>query len=192
MLDDETYPETGVLVNKLGIKNQNLLYVAEQKLTMLRLLELVQHPMKGNFDLKHLQAIHHHIFQDLYSWAGQLRKVDIGKGNMFCHVPYIQSESNKLFLKLKKENFLAELPTEQFAERMAWYFSEINAIHPFREGNGRTEREFIRSLALKNNYQVEFAQIRNGEILEASRESFICNYKPMENIFKKILTKISN
>ena len=80
------YPDSDVLINKLDIRELDKLHTFERKLTMLRLLELMDKPISGKFDFKHLQAIHRYIFQDVYDWAGKVRTVDIAKGNMFCNV----------------------------------------------------------------------------------------------------------
>lgn len=142
----------------------------ERKLTMLRLSELLDRPVTGKFDFDHLQRIHRYIFQDVYAWAGQIRTVDIAKENMFCNVKFIASQAEIIFENLKKENYLAGLKEEVFIKRLAYYFAEINALHPFREGNGRSQREFIRSLALHNDYIVRFAKISSEDMIEASKK----------------------
>ena len=181
------YPDSDVLINKLGITNSDRLHDAERKLTMLRLMELLQRPIKGNFDFDHLKAIHRYIFQDVYEWAGQVRTVDIAKGNMFCNAMFIDEQAQIIFEKLKEENYLQDLSRELFAKRAAYFFSEINALHPFREGNGRSQREFIRSLALLNGYKIQFAKCSEEEMLTASKSSFICDYTAMEKLFLKCL-----
>jgi len=133
---------------------------------MLRLLELIDKPIRGKFDLKHLRAIHKYIFQDVYEWAGEIRKVDIAKGNMFCNVRFLSSQAAEIFGKLKEEDYLQGLEEEDFIRQMAYYFSEINALHPFREGNGRSQREFIRCLALHNGYVVNFANASKEEMIK--------------------------
>ncbi len=178
------YPDSDVLINKLNIKEQEKLYVFERKLTMLRLLELIDKPIKGNFDFEHLQSIHRYIFQDIYEWAGEVRKVDIAKENMFCNVKFIDSQAEEIFGKLKSENYLAGLSEEAFVKKLSYFFSEINALHPFREGNGRSQREFIRSLAMKNGYYISFADISQEEMIKASQASFLCDYEAMENLFR--------
>lgn len=163
------YPDSDVLVNKLDIRDPNKLQIFERKLTMLRLLELIDKPIEGKFDFKHLQAIHAYIFQDVYDWAGKIRTVDIAKGNTFCNVRFISSQADAIFSKLKEEYYLAGLEEYMFTKRLAYYFSEINALHPFREGNGRSQREFIRSLALKNGYLIYFEKASKEEMLIASK-----------------------
>ena len=181
------YPASDVLINKLGIREQEKLHDFERRLTMLRLLELIDKPLKGRFDFEHLQSIHQYIFQDIYDWAGEVRKVDIAKGNMFCKVMYIQTQAEEIFSNLKKDNYLEDLTKDVFIKKLAYYFSEINALHPFREGNGRSQREFVRSLALWNGYIINFDNISEDEMLQASQASFLCNYEKMEELFKRCI-----
>lgn len=162
------YPNSDVLANKLNIRDIDRLHEAERRITMLRLDDLLNNPIKGNFDLRHLQSIHEYLFQDIYEWAGKIRIVDIAKSNMFCKVQFIDTQANEIFGKLKLDNFLNGISREEFVKKAAFYFSEINALHPFREGNGRTQREFIRELALHQGYSVHFANICENEMLNAS------------------------
>ncbi len=177
------YPDSDVLKNRLGIRDREQLRQLERRLTMLRILELVDRPIQGKFDLKHLQSIHKYIFQDVYEWAGMIREVDIAKGNMFCNVKFIESQAEKIFGEMKEENYLQGLTEKEISARLAYYFSEINALHPFREGNGRCQREFIRTLALQAGYVINFANVSGKEMLRASEDSFLCNYKRMEELF---------
>ncbi len=162
----------------------------ERRLTMLRILELVDKPIQGKFDLQHLCLIHRYIFQDVYDWAGEIRKVDIAKGSMFCNVKFIESQAAEIFKSLKSEDYLQGLNEENTASRLAYYFSEINALHPFREGNGRSQREFIRTLALHIGYVINFAKVSKEEMLKASKDSFLCDYGKMEQLFKKCINQI--
>lgn len=177
------YPDSDVLMNKMDIRDQAKLEEAERCLTMFRMSDLLDTPVKGDFDLKHLQSIHRYLFQDLYSWAGQIRTVDISKAAVFCKARFIEEQAHVLFGKLKDENCLLGISKDRFIRRIAYYFSEINALHPFREGNGRTQREFVRELALKRGYVIRFARISRDEMMEASRESFLCRYEKMEEVF---------
>lgn len=188
-MSDRTYcySDSDVLINKLNIHDLNYLYEAERKLTQLRLQDLIISPIQGNFDLMHLQNIHKYLFQDLYQWAGKIRTVDIAKSNMFCKVQFIEQQADDIFSKLKTDNYLADMPKDIFIKRMAFYFAEINALHPFREGNGRTQREFIRELAIRQGYLMHFAGITEEEMLVASMDSFVCKYGKMESLFEKAL-----
>lgn len=190
--DPYCYPGTDVLKNKLDIRDEEELFETEKVLSMLRLFELLKKPLEGNFGFEHLCAIHYYIFQDLYDWAGKIRTVDIGKGNMFCHVQFIERESLKLFRDLQEETKSNKITLARFTERCSYYFSEINAIHPFREGNGRAQREFMRSWAIHCGFKLEFSKVSRQEMLTASRESFVCNYEPMNRIFKTITSELKH
>ena len=182
MPDPYCYPDTRVLKNKLGIKDQEELSLAERKLAKYRSRELFESPIKGKFDLAHLQEIHRYLFQDIYDWAGEIRTVDIAKGNLFCRCFVIESEANRIFAELKHEKYLKNLNVADFSKRLAYYFSEINALHPFRESNGRAQREFVRQLAYQNGYFLSFTGISQDEMIAASVAGFKLDYTQMENL----------
>ena len=166
-------PETGVLRNRLGITDEQRLAQAEASLVAWRSYELSQKPLAGDFDLAHLQAIHRHLFGDVYDWAGEIRTIDLAKGNTyFAHHAYIVSASRPIFEPLKKERYLQGLNPAEFSERAAYYLGEINALHPFREGNGRAQREFINHLAWASGYTIDWSAIHPDELMQASIESF--------------------
>ena len=190
MQDPYCYKGTNILKNKLDLKNDELLEEAERRLSKIREKELLRSQILGKFDLKHLQDIHYYLFQDIYDWAGKIRTVDIAKGNPFCKVGLIESQSEVIFSELKREKYLRNLSVKQFTERLAYYLSEINAIHPFREGNGRAEREFIRELAFQNSYFLSYKNITESELIEASKASFLGNYTPMEDLLGRSLRPI--
>lgn len=178
------YPGTDVLVNKFGIKDQELLKTCEQELTRFNLVKLEERPLKGNFDLKHLQRIHNAIFKDIYPFAGQLRTVDISKGYFtFASYPYIKNEADKLFKHLKNEKLLIGIDIDEFSKRAAHYMAEINVLHPFREGNGRTQREFIRSLALNSGFKLNWYSVNKDSLLKASIVS-VYDTKELADIIK--------
>lgn len=182
------YQNTNVLKNKLNIHDFEKLQEAERKITMLRIFDLIDVPIEGNFDLKHFKEIHKYIFQDIYDWAGEFRTVDIAKGNMFCKVQFIHIQAEEIFKKINLQS-LESINYDEFISKIAYYFSEINALHPFREGNGRTQREFIRELALKCGYKIDFSKISKEQMLEASKDSFLCKYDKMELLFKTCLSR---
>src|SRR5258708_23149258 len=145
--DPYTYPGTDVLRNIPDIRDPRRLAAFEANATVARLAELDAMPLKGRFDVPHIKAIHKYIFQDVYTWAGQFRTVNISKGRaMFAAATFIDSTLEAILQKLSGESFLAGSDLESFARRAGFYFGEINAIHPFRDGNGRGPREFIRQL----------------------------------------------
>ncbi len=166
------YPGTEILINKLDIKDDSLLKEAEALYSAQRLLELAAKPVMGKFGLRHIQRIHHHIFQDIYPFAGLIREENISKdGTPFAQSQYIVPFATELFNKLKSENYLESTSNEVFSNRAAYYMSELNAIHPFREGNGRAIREFIRTLAIHCKFKLSWDSVDITELLDASIES---------------------
>jgi cell filamentation protein len=173
--DSDPYldPATGVLKNRLGITDAPTLEQAEADMVAARSYELSRTPLKGRFDCAHLQAIHKHLFGDLYEWAGELRTIDISKdGNRFAHHTRIESAAALIFEQLARENHMAGLGPDVFSDRAAYYLGELNALHPFREGNGRAQREFISHLAHAHGYYVAWENIAAADLLTASIASF--------------------
>ncbi|MBQ9275906.1 MAG: Fic family protein [Succinivibrio sp.] len=179
------YRGTEILINKYQEKDPEKLKKLERLLTGARLIDLLKNPMPGEFELSHLRAIHRYIFQDLYEWAGELRRVDISKASLFCHASYIEKEAAKLFVQLKKDRYLHDLPFRELCAKAAFYLGEINAIHPFRDGNGRAQREFIRELLLSAGYSVDYTRCRSGLMFEASVASFQGDYQLMMQLFEQ-------
>lgn len=185
------YPGTDVLKNKLDIKDRAKLEELENALIIFKIYELRKKGITGSFDLKHLLSIHEYLLSDLYDFAGKLRTENVAKDNFkFADAKFIEQEIIKLFDELKNENYLEGLEKEELAERMAYYLAELNVLHPFREGNGRVTREFIRQLALKNNYLLDLRRVEFKEILEASIISIV-NTKPLEELLNKCLIQIN-
>ena len=187
------YHDSCILKNKLGIKNQENLDEAERNITALRILQLKTGELRGEPNFKYLCKIHKHIFGDIYSWAGKVRTVEISKGNMFCNSQFICDNAEEIFSQLKRENYLQDYhDVEKMSERLSYYLSEINALHPFREGNGRAQREFIIVLARRAGYEVDFSKVSQDEMVKASEEAFYCDYRHMNEIFMKITSKVIN
>lgn len=167
-------PETGVLRNRLGIRDPAILAQYEADYASVRSFELAQHPVRGDFDLKHLCAIHRHLFGDVYDWAGRLRDIDISKGDsFFAHHAHIETAANRLFAGLAAETCLEGLDARKFSARAAHYLGEINALHPFREGNGRAHREFINHLAYRNGFVIDWTAVSPEALLQAAIASFL-------------------
>ncbi len=183
------YPNSNVLINNMNIKNEKELSFYEAKITAAKSLSLRQQGITGDFSKKHFLSIHKYLFEDIYPFAGKLREENIAKGVFrFAMWEYIEPELDRLINEIKQENYLACLPKEKLAKRLAYYLSELNVLHPFREGNGRTNREFIRQLALKNGYILNLTNISPKEMLDASIESIVDTTK-LEDIINECLEK---
>ena len=185
--DPYLYPGTTVLKNLRGLTDPRELAAFEARSTHRRLAELLDAPLPGTLDNRHLKAIHRHIFQDVFEWAGQFRTVDISKsGQLFGRAAFLETALEETFEKLAGENRLVGMGKGRFVERAAYFLGELNAAHPFREGNGRTQREFIRELGLKAGYHMNWQFTTAEEMVEASRLSHVTGDT---TLFAKILRK---
>lgn len=171
--DPYCYPGTDVLVNRLGLRDADKLQQAEGHLSGLRMAQLQLSPLAGSFDLAHLSAIHRFIFQDLYEWAGKPRTVDIAKGgSVFALHPFIITAAADLFSKMRADEQLRRgVPIDVFTTRLAHYFGEINALHPYREGNGRSQREFVRLFGRSRGFKIAWRKIDRDMMMGASIEA---------------------
>lgn len=168
------YKGTNVLVNKTNIKDPIALKNYETSVIGLKLMALSKQGITGKFDVSHFVSIHKFLFEDIYPFAGLFRTENIAKDCFqFAEWEYIENELTRLLSELKSENFLANLTKEKFAERLAYYWAELNVLHPFREGNGRTTREFLRQLSLKNGYILNLHKILPQKLFNASIKSII-------------------
>ena len=145
-------PHTGILTHLIGARTAVELAAAEADLVAVRTLQLWRHPPAPTRDLVELQAIHRHLFQDVYPWAGQLRTVDLRKtvpgAQPFLPVSMITRSAGFVFDPLRQDRYLQHLNRERFIERLAYHYDQVNYLHPFREGNGRTQRFFFDRLAV--------------------------------------------
>ena len=189
---DPYIDENGVLINKKGIKDEFELDRVERASSYMKALDLDRNPIKGKFDLKHLQDIHKHLFGDIYPFAGKIRDGYLQKGQQDFTMGYrIIPQAEILFTQLKNEQFLKKTEPAKIAGRLAYYMGEINAIHPFREGNGRAQRIFISQLAKEAGFELTFSKSTQEEMINASIQAHRCDYKGLESIIEKGLTPLS-
>lgn len=188
--DTYCYPGTDVLRNKAEITNAEDLDAYEGELSTLRSIEILENPIAGQFDLAHLQRIHLALFQDVYDWAGKIRTVDISRGNSrFANVRFIESAANDIFNKLARENWLRGLDADALSKRLAHYLSEINTLHPFREGNGRVQRIFISQLSQSAGYQLDYSDLEQEQIYRAMELAFNGDESILANLILERLEK---
>lgn len=161
-------PATGVLRNKLDLATAVDLATAEREITQAALILLRESPVRPSYDLPHLCEIHRRIFGDIYDWAGQVRTVVIAKGSLFCLPQYIEPAAAEIFGQLRREDFLRSLAREEFLERLTHYLGEVNAVHPFREGNGRAQRAFFEQLADDAGYTLNWQHLDADRNIAAS------------------------
>ena len=181
------YPDSDTLINKLNLTDSDELYCSPNQLRRLfRMTELMK-PIKGDFGFDHLKSIHRYIFQDIYEWAGKVRTVEIGKGNIFCTTRYIPDYVRTVFGSYYPKCYEARRDRDSFIRVLADNYGDLNALHPFREGNGRAQREFARCVCLECGYFIDWTGTSHREMLSASRLSFD---KGDSSAFIKIFSKI--
>jgi len=187
-MTDRTYcypPDFSVLRNKLGLRDETALDQAERLLVTQRIYEPVP---GGDFDLDHLRAIHRHLFQDIYVWAGELRTVEIAKGGtQFQPMRFIEMGIADVHRRLSEQNFLTDLNQADFAEGAGRIIGDINHAHPFREGNGRTQLLYLRQLAENAGHQVVLTRIIADDWIDASRRSHMADYDAMTTVIRDAL-----
>ncbi|MDR2863253.1 MAG: Fic family protein [Puniceicoccales bacterium] len=167
--EDPYVDANGTLKNLAGITDTALLQKEEALQVFARQSELWEKPIPGHYDAQHVRAVHRHLFQDVFAWAGEFRTVGLSKGDsMFCVPAFIESQLNRIGADLVREDFLRGLVPIQFSERAAYFLDEWNAIHPFREGNGRTQRALLTQLARACGFDLRWAKVTRAEITEAS------------------------
>lgn len=173
MGDPYVDPRSGVLRNRLGITDEDELRAAEADITAAALfqLEMAPHLGEGHFDFVHLRALHVHLFGEIYSWAGRPRTVDIAKGSWFCLARNIDEFATSVFRELADENYLVGLDRPDLARRVAALYGQLNALHPFREGNGRTQRAFLTALGRLGGWRVRWSELDAVTNNEASARS---------------------
>lgn len=168
--DPYAYPGTNVLQNLLNIKDSQELEAFEVEISTLRSEEPLP---RGDFDPSHYCRIHHHLFQDVYAWAGQYRTVRTSKaGNSFCYPEYIQDQMTTLFNRFENGRRFVERDTTEFISLIAEFLSELNAIHPFREGNGRAQLALIGLLGNTFGHAFTFERLDRDRFLPAMVASF--------------------
>lgn len=167
------YEESDVYINKLGIRDQKILEATERRLTEDRAAEgfpaRAHHRTYAGFKL-----IHRHLFHDLYEWAGRERNYTTGRSSVPFAVPeYIRRWMEDLFRQLSRDDYLIGRSKQDFATEAARYANEINACHPFIDGNGRTQRFWLRMLADHAGFDLELGSRDRKRWNEASRVGFI-------------------
>lgn len=183
--DPYCYPGTNVLRNRLGLRDQAQLDDFEALVTVQRSEE----PLPGGrLGYAHYRAIHKHLFQDVFAWAGEVRTVRISKGlSVFCYPEHITGEMQKLFERLRAAKFLKGLSVEEFARQSAHVLAELNAIHPFREGNGRTQLVYLTLLADRAGHPLMLARMDPKSMFAATIMSFDGDETPLAALIESLI-----
>ena len=183
--DPYCYPNSDVLKNKPGLTDQAALEEYETAMTFARSLEPLP---AGRFSVTHYCTVHRHLFQDVYTWAGKFRRIHISKGtSAFCYPEHIAREMRRLFLWLAKEQKFRNTSADDFAAKGAHFTAELNAIHPFREGNGRTQLTFLSMLASDVGHPLDLDRLDTDAVLDALIRSFSGREEPLRAMIQELI-----
>ncbi len=187
-----TYDMADVLKNKLNIRNEEELKEYEKKVVALKLLSIrkaVYEKFENNFNEERLKFIHKYFFSEIYDFAGEYREENITKDNFkFSDYRYIKDNIKIIIEKINLDK-LTNLNENELVSFISSIMTDLNVLHPFREGNGRATREFIRELLEYLGYEIDFFLIDYDKIIEASKIAVIDESKQIE-LLKKFIRKV--
>lgn len=167
--DPYVYPGTTVLRNLAGLRDQLALSWLEDRVSALALVELAARRLPGGYDLAHLQAFHRFVFGDVYPWAGEFRTVTTSKpGALFCLPGHLPGYAAEVLGGLAGAGYLRGRDRPRFLDGLAALWADLNALHPFREGNGRATRAFLRQLAADAGHPLDWTGLDRSATLQAS------------------------
>lgn len=188
-MSDDPYcypPDFKVLRNKLNLRNPVELDRAERLIVRNRAQQGVP---KGDFDLPHLQAIHQHLFGSVYDWAGKVRTVEISKsGSQFQMKSFIETGVANVHRRIVAAGYLKGTSRDEFAKRAGEFMGDVNHAHPFREGNGRTQLQFLNQLAEQAGHRFDIQKLDRKVWMHASAKANDCDYGLMQDSIRDALT----
>ena len=189
----DCYPCTSVLINKFDLRSQQELDRVEAVLVTAKAAQWEESPLCSTFDFEHYKAIHRHLFCDLYEWAGVPRSINISKkGTQFCPADEIPRVSSAIFRRLAEQNFFQSLSFDDFVDAFVDFYIRTNELHPFREGNGRTQRVFLAQLAQHAGYQLDFSCIDPDELMVATIWSAQGVDTMLRQLFREMLSPLAD
>ncbi len=181
------FPRTKSLVNYYGIKERDRLRAIEMKISNIRTAELLTEPVVQVFDFAYLKEIHHHLFGDIYPTGGQVRTVAAAKRTEFCNPEFIDSTAEDIFSRLHRVNYLKGMEREEFINDLAFFMGEVGALHPFRDGNGRTTRLFFYQLAMQAGYDIDWELVDPDRLLEADISAIDGDYQLLIDVWEEVV-----
>jgi cell filamentation protein len=182
-------PASGVLRNLLGIIDPGELAQVEAALSASRLIDLERRGLPGNYDLDHLRAFHRYILSDVFGWAGELRTVTIAKGSLFCLPQHLVTAGADVFGRLAAADRLRGLNREQFIGEVAEFLADVNALHPFREGNGRAQRAFFSQLAHDAGHHIDWIRMDPDRNIAASAAAHHGDLTPLAEMLGDLIDR---
>jgi len=187
-----TYPNSEVLRNKFGLQDRVAAHTMETRLAYQRVAELVRNPVQGNFDLDHLLEINRRTLQDMYDWAGELRDIPTGTTNtglVHCLPEYLPEQSRFVFRQLARDNHLQDMDDNVFADRLAYHWGELTALHPSLDGNTRSQRVFVDQLTQETGRSIDWAAVnQNISAFKVARlHAHAGNHEPLRDQLAQVI-----
>jgi cell filamentation protein len=187
--DPSVDARTGVFRNRLGLTDRAALDAAERTFAVQRVKQLGRRRLPGRYDLDHLRAFHWTIFQDVYPWAGMLRTVLIVKaGGSFCLPHLIEPTAVDVLGRLAAAGHLRGRDRPAFLDGLTDLLAEVNALHPFREGNGRTQRAFLSQLAGDAGWRLRWSGVDRDRNVDAARAAAGGDRAPLRALLDGVVT----
>ena len=181
------YPPTSSLVNYFSIKERSKLRRVEAFMANIRSAEILTETVQNTYDFEYLKSIHERMFGDVYPSAGMIRTTVAAKRTVFCSPEYIDSAAEDIFTRLRKDRYLANLDRETFINDLAFYMGEVEALHPFRDGNGRAARLFFYQLSMNAGYDIDWSLIDADRLLEADISAIDGDYQLLIDVLEEVV-----
>lgn len=184
----DCYPDTTVLVNKLGIKKQEELNSIERQFVLLRSSQVEKEAVFENVSFDFYKSLHKQLFGDLYEWAGTVRNINISKkGTVFCNADDIEKTGKLKFQRLAELNYLKKLNKSTFLDELSELYHDLNMLHPFREGNGRTLRLFVTLLVRNAGYNLNFSECDSDLLMIATIKAAQGDLSLLREVFAELV-----
>ena len=185
---EDCYPNTTVLINKLGIQDQSELNSVERQFVLLKSSQAEQETIFKNIDFNFYKELHKQLFGDLYEWAGTVRSMNISKkGTVFCNFEDIERIGTLKFQRLAEQNYLKGLTKSRFIDELTEFYHDMNMLHPFREGNGRTLRLFITLLVRNAGYTLNFSDCDSDLLMISTIKAAQGDLSSLKEVFSELV-----
>ena len=189
--DPYCWPDSDCLRNKIDIHDSARLREVEARIVSAREIELLRETLPGEYNLEHFKAFHRRLFGDVYDWAGETRTMNISKpGALFAPWQHVDEFLSSTLGQLARDSHLIGRTRRSFPERLAHYYAEINTAHPFREGNGRTQRAFLRQVSAAAGWRIDWSGLGREANIEASRRGLLGDSASLRELFDPLISQM--
>ncbi|MBQ6907371.1 MAG: Fic family protein [Clostridia bacterium] len=185
-LQDGCYENSSVLINKFDIRDEKELEMLERNLTSYLMAQATIEIPFEDVNFEFYKNLHKYVFGEIYDWAGTIRKVDMSKsGTKFCPANEIEKRGKNIFDRLETQNYLKGFKGEEFINEFVDLYCELNYLHPFREGNGRIQRQFLLMLLNNMGKHIDFKDIDRDLLMIATIKSVKGDLFMLKDIFRE-------